>query len=769
MIDPQPFKLPQRLNNEFDRMIIKRFREWENIEKKIATFQNHLHFTLHCKHHGIFPSSLTLKCALKGKRVNNILIRAQRALTNERINRINHRLIYFINIRSDIDEFMFFKLPADYYDAVKKWMGQAHRTHFNNICLRHRAKFEVLQRKHQQSNQDDDTIVPIDQEEKNALMKKWVINLSDRPLTQDETSLLQKGLNFAVTPKTTPINEYIIGIETACKLLGPDSKQAETLRADCVKIVKNTKLPKPNIPKGELNALHTLAKEPEITILPADKGRSVVVMNTSDYKNKANALLSDTSTYHILTKDPTAKFSNTLIKKLQELKKVGALTDFQYRRLYPTSTTIPRFYGLPKVHKSGAPLRPIVASRGSITYPVARFLADILAPLVGKNGYALKNSADLVKQFGDCKLEEEDVLVSFDVTALFTQVPVDKSIDVIHDKLAQDTSLKDRTLLSPIHIRDLLNICLKTTYFLYDGVIYTQVEGAAMGSPISPIVANLFMEWFEENALNTFKYEITIWRRYIDDTMVALCEDLIEDLTQHINSIHPAIKFTREEESNNKIAMLDTKFTRSPAGTLTFSVYRKPTHTDQYLQFDSNQPLQHKLGVIKTLHHRCNTICSNEEAKLQELEHLQKVLSISGYTRSAWVTATRPKSKAVPSTRKDRNIKGSITLPYVGNMSNAIARTIRKAGVSVHLRPHNTIRGSLVHPKDKVNKEEKAGVVYHIKCSDCNSNYVGETERRLCKRIKEHRQDSSPIAQHTVEHNHSFSELPYILEYKSHF
>ena len=180
-----------------------------------------------------------------------------------------------------------------------------------------------------------------------------------------------------------------------------------------------------------------------------------------------------------------------------------------------------------------------------------------------------------------------------------------------------------------------------------------------MGSPVSPIVANLFMEWFEEKALNTFPYDITLWRRYVDDTIVALCDSLIDDLTQHINSIEPAIKFTREEESNRSIPMLDTLTTRNEDGHLSFTVYRKPTHTDQYLQFQSNQPLQHKLGVIRTLHHRCMTLCSSEELKLQELEHLKRVLTVSGYTKGAWNTATR----GTHSTTHSRNNDLSSALP----------------------------------------------------------------------------------------------------------
>ena len=328
----------------------------------------------------------------------------------------------------------------------------------------------------------------------------------------------------------------------------------------------------------------------------------------------------------------------------------------------------------------------------SFTYAVARLVADILAPLVGKNGYALKNSADLVRQVNDCQLDETDVLVSFDVTALFTCVPIDQSLDVIFDKLSQDPTLPTRTTMTAAQVRDLLAICLKTTYFLYDSVIYAQVEGAAMGSPVSPIVANLFMEWFEELAIQTFQYEITIWHRYVDDTMVALCDSLLEDFTAHINSIHPAIQFTWEEECDGTIAMLDADIRRSPTGQLSFSVFRKPTHMDQYLQFSSNQPLQHKLGVIRMLHHRYNTICLSEEAKLREIDHLKKVLSVSGYTKSAWVTATKPKAPTVPQDPSTTRYKGSITLPYVGHLTDVICRTIRKAGVSVHLKPCNTIR-----------------------------------------------------------------------------
>ena len=279
-----------------------------------------------------------------------------------------------------------------------------------------------------------------------------------------------------------------------------------------------------------------------------------------------------------------------------------------------------------------------------------------------------------------------------------------------------------------------------------------------MGSPVSPIVANLFMEWFEERAIQTFPYEITLWRRYVDDTLVALSDALLDEFTNHINQIHPSIKFTREEEQNLSIAVLDTRITRSPSGTLNFTVYRKATHTDQYLQFDGNQPLQHKLGVVRTLNHRCQSICSSEEARNKEREHLKKVLSVSGYTKSAWITANRPRNPTVPTDPSKTKNKGSITLPYVGHATDAIARVLRKSGITVHMKPYNSIRSRLVHPKDKIPMEEKAGLVYMIQCGDCNAKYLGETERKLNKRIKEHHKPSSPVGHHIQYNDHNFEK-----------
>ena len=141
MEDPQQSKLPKRLGLEFNRMILQKFREYEKIQKRIAAFENHLHFTLHCKHRNIFPPSLTVKCSMSGPSVDEILRKTQRLLLNERITRIYKQIHYFRNIKSDLDEYLFNNLPATVYTEVALWMAHAHKTSFNNIRSRQQQKF----------------------------------------------------------------------------------------------------------------------------------------------------------------------------------------------------------------------------------------------------------------------------------------------------------------------------------------------------------------------------------------------------------------------------------------------------------------------------------------------------------------------------------------------------------------------------------------------------------------------------------------------------
>ena len=272
----------------------------------------------------------------------------------------------------------------------------------------------------------------------------------------------------------------------------------------------------------------------------------------------------------------------------------------------------PKFYGLPKIHKPDTPLRPIVSSCGSVTYGVAKELAKILKPRVGKSPHHVNSTQDFVEQAKHITLAPGECLSSYGVSALFISVPVDPALNIIKDLLEKDHTLKERTVMEVSDIILLLEFCLKNTYFSFQDQFYAQVEGAAMGSPVSPIVANLYMGYLEQKALSTAPTPPRFWCRYVDDTFVIHKEVNKQGFLQNINSVDPAIKFTVEDnKEDGPIPFLDTIVKPEADGTLSITVYRKPTHTDQYLQWDSHHHFSAKFSVIHTLSHRASTVCSN--------------------------------------------------------------------------------------------------------------------------------------------------------------
>ena len=374
--------------------------------------------------------------------------------------------------------------------------------------------------------------------------------------------------------------------------------------------------------KEEQKALERLRKDEDIRILPADKGRIVVVLDTDVYQQKCEALLKDTSTYKRLGKrDPTTRYKQELVSVLREIEDEGGIDRVEYRQLYPTTESTPKFYGLPKVHKKDTPLRPIVSSINSITYNSAKLLAVILSPLVGNSEHHVKNSQHFSDKIRNERVEEDEELRSYDVSALFTSVPVDRALDIIRERLEKDTTLSERTRLTSKHIISLLAVCLRCTYFVHNGIYYLQIHGAAMGSPVSPIICNLYMEHLEQLAISTAPHPPLWWYRYVDDTHIKIKKQYAQEFTDHINSIDPDIKFTTEEEENRSLAFLDTLTVIKPDGNLDIKIYRKPTHTDQYLNFSSNHPVQQKLGVIQTLYHRANTVITNPTDVVEEKDH----------------------------------------------------------------------------------------------------------------------------------------------------
>ncbi|CAN8015850.1 unnamed protein product, partial [Ixodes persulcatus] len=292
-------------------------------------------------------------------------------------------------------------------------------------------------------------------------------------------------------------------------------------------------------------------------------------------------------------------------------------------------------YGLPKVHNPDCPLRPIVFFIGSPTYDLSKYLVELLAPVTGKNGLCVQNSQEFVQLVRAHTLLPNEGMFSFDVVSLFTNVPNDVAIDVARERLLDDQSLVARTSLHVDDIILLLRFCLNQCFFVFRGETYHQVNGCPMGSPVSVSVANLVMEHIEEKVLKTVAFPVKFYRQYVDDTFVILDKCHANDFHRELNSVHPAIQFSCEAEQQGKLPFLDVCVMRTgePNHMIETGVYRKPCETDNFLDFLSHHPVQHKKSVVRSFVRRSNTVPSNELHGANEMTHLQEALKKRHYPK----------------------------------------------------------------------------------------------------------------------------------------
>ena len=198
---------------------------------------------------------------------------------------------------------------------------------------------------------------------------------------------------------------------------------------------------------------------------------------------------------------------------------------------------------------------------------------------------------------------------------------------------------------------------------------------------------------------------------------------------------------------------------------------RKPNHTDQYLHWQSNHPAQHKLSVVASLHHRAMSVIREEKDQQEELAHVTSALKTCGYpdwtlrprANTTQHEVTQPELQAVQQQSADVHVsytrKPPIPLPYVKGVSEQLRRTFKDHGVDCYFKPTNCLRQLLCSPKDPTKKGDTVGAIYHVRCLgstgvDCDSTYIGETERTLAKRIAEHLRPSSVTKSEVATHIH---------------
>ncbi|XP_078580142.1 uncharacterized protein LOC144864161 [Branchiostoma floridae x Branchiostoma japonicum] len=193
---------------------------------------------------------------------------------------------------------------------------------------------------------------------------------------------------------------------------------------------------------------------------------------------------------------------------------------------------------------------------------------------------------------------------------------------------------------------------------------------------------------------------------------------------------------------------LDTLLVKKDDGTVKLLVYRKKTHTDQYLNFNSHHPLHQKLGVIRTLVDRCKAVVTEEPDRQLEMQHIQSALARCGYPdwtfRQVQQQSNRTEQKKDKKKREETS-KGRVTLPYIKGITEPLERIFRRHNIATAVKPKTTLRNLLVHPKDKLQDTVKTGCIYRIPCMGCDQVYIGETGRTFGCRLAEHKKEAENI------------------------
>ena len=247
-------------------------------------------------------------------------------------------------------------------------------------------------------------------------------------------------------------------------------------------------------------------------------------------------------------------------------------------------------YGLPKLHKPDVPLRPILAAYNTPTYPLAKFLVPLLQPFTF-NSYTLQNSYDFYKSITEFRADNNFFMSSFDITSLFTNIPVNETIQLLCEQIFHTDPYFQN--FSRPDFKELLNLTCNESFFIFDGTAYQQRDGAQMGSPLGPTLANAFLCYHESNWLQNCPpdFKPIYYKRYVDDTCIFFRDPShAPKFLEYLNSQHDNINFTLEIEINSSLPFLDLLITRDHNQKIQTSIYRKKTFSGLGMSFFSYPP-----------------------------------------------------------------------------------------------------------------------------------------------------------------------------------
>ena len=569
--------------------------------------------------------------------------------------------------------------------------------------------------------------------------------------------------DFSETPKSIPYEKIIIETEKMCKTIETEKEEADprrryelekevhTLREKVKKLLstsRHKKIPS-NLTKQEREGKKKAYADKERVYLPADKGKVMVAMDKhiekggeNSYEHKMKKVLEDlkatTSIRANKDWDVTEKVSREGRAIIQEIVEKGEISEQKGRWMKPNDCRAPRLTGYPKIHKNDVPLRGVVSFIGSPYENVAKTLVPILRKLQGRSGHYVKNSIELKEKMKGWTIQRDEILVSYDVEKLYPSIPIQKALDLIENLLKCKPDLQEITTMSVQSIMKLLKWTFKLTYCEYGGNHYT-LDCGPIGLSIVGEVAIIYMEEFQMKVKSAEYPELQEWPWYVDDSVLKCKRNRSDVILGHLNEQDAAVRFTKEEEKDNKMSVLDLGCNvNRKRKKIEFNVHYKPTNTNITLKKQSNHRESTKKGVIKGYADRARNLCDPQYVDA-ELQNIEEVFMANGYERKEVRRAMKERRER-PRTeeeKEDETTRGIVSIPNIPSITRTFNRIAKQHNFRTTTKADNKIRDLSSNAKTPLGGKNKH-VVYNIPCGCDAASYTGETDRMWESREKEH-------------------------------
>jgi len=374
-----------------------------------------------------------------------------------------------------------------------------------------------------------------------------------------------------------------------------------------------------------------------IILQKTDKSKVFHLGKLEDYQKKSNEYMEKTEAYECLgANNPLPNLIERTNKYLLDLRLSKWINQKQYEQLCikRNEAELAHLYYLPKAHKPGTPLRPIVSGLKHPTIKISRFLDELLRPLFDR--MALNTTAtsgfDVLKQvyqWSTQNLHRDTLLCTMDVVDLYTMIPQTEGILSIR-KMLDYLQIKQLGELKIETIIRLSRFVIQNNYFTYNGNFYRQIRGGAMGSPLTLTIANCYMYFYEKDIVKQISNGGGLYLRYIDDIFITInwpTRHLLKEIDRW-NNFDTNIKLKAQVGYSMNFLDLDIE---NMNGQLYTKVFHKPSYEPYYLPFNSVHPMHMKKNIPSEMLLRAIKYCSTFEAYLNEREKLRMALLLNKY------------------------------------------------------------------------------------------------------------------------------------------